>query len=81
MAPLFLRLAGSLVVVTLAGQGIGWALEAWVRRAPGPKPGEIKAEEVVARPPALAPFAQDEARASRGRTRVPGEAGSGGSPA
>ncbi|KMO16385.1 hypothetical protein [Methylobacterium platani] len=38
-APLFLHLAGSLVFVAAAGRGIGWALDAWVRRAP-PAPEE-----------------------------------------
>ena len=33
-APLFLHIAGSLVFVAAAGRGIGWALDAWVRRAP-----------------------------------------------
>ncbi|AWN49332.1 hypothetical protein DK419_25745 [Methylobacterium terrae] len=33
-APLFLHLAGALVFVAAAGRGIGWALDAWVRRAP-----------------------------------------------
>ncbi|PIK74418.1 hypothetical protein CS379_02590 [Methylobacterium frigidaeris] len=33
-APLFLHLAGSLAFVAVAGRGIGWALDAWVRRAP-----------------------------------------------
>ncbi|MGE7415488.1 hypothetical protein [Methylobacterium tarhaniae] len=33
-APLFLHLAGSLAFVAAAGRGIGWALDAWVRRAP-----------------------------------------------
>ncbi|TNC12377.1 hypothetical protein FF100_16260 [Methylobacterium terricola] len=44
-APLFLHLAGSLAFVAIAGRGIGWALDAWVRRAPdaaaappGPEP-------------------------------------------
>lgn len=35
-APLFLHLAGALVFVAAAGRGIGWALDAWVRRAPDP---------------------------------------------
>ena len=33
-APLLLHLAGSLAFVAAAGRGIGWALDAWVRRAP-----------------------------------------------
>lgn len=37
-APLFLHLAGSLVFVAAAGRGIGWALDAWVRRASDPTP-------------------------------------------
>lgn len=35
-APLFLHVAGSLLFVAAAGRGIGWALDAWVRRAPDP---------------------------------------------
>ncbi|GJD51552.1 hypothetical protein OPKNFCMD_4307 [Methylobacterium crusticola] len=31
---LFLHVAGSLVFVVLAGRGIGWMLDAWVRLAP-----------------------------------------------
>lgn len=37
-APLFLHLAGSLAFVAAAGRGIGWALDAWVRRAPEAAP-------------------------------------------
>ncbi|MET7242966.1 hypothetical protein ABZT49_06315 [Methylobacterium sp. EM32] len=37
-APLFLHLAGSLAFVAVAGRGIGWALDAWVRRAPEAAP-------------------------------------------
>ncbi|QRE74254.1 hypothetical protein [Methylobacterium aquaticum] len=50
-APLFLHVAGSLVFVAAAGRGIGWALDAWVRRAPEdakqaePKPAEAKQAE------------------------------------
>ncbi|MCF4125224.1 hypothetical protein [Methylobacterium sp. SyP6R] len=48
-APLFLHIAGSLVFVAAAGRGIGWALDAWVRRAPdGAKPAEA---ETPAEPP------------------------------
>ncbi|KMO29421.1 hypothetical protein VQ02_29685 [Methylobacterium variabile] len=39
-APLFLHLAGSLAFVAVAGRGIGWALDAWVRRAPDGPDGE-----------------------------------------
>ncbi|MFH6786470.1 MULTISPECIES: hypothetical protein [Methylobacterium] len=42
-APLFLHLAGSLVFVAAAGRGIGWALDAWVRRAPEARPGPAEA--------------------------------------
>lgn len=43
-APLFLHIAGSLAFVAAAGRGIGWALDAWVRRAPdgGAKPAEAE---------------------------------------
>ncbi len=32
----FLTLAGAMALVAVAGRGIGWALDAWVRRAAGP---------------------------------------------
>lgn len=64
-APLFLHIAGSLVFVAAAGRGIGWALDAWVRRAPeDAKQAEAKqAEPKQAEPgtPAGAP-AQSGAR-------------------
>jgi hypothetical protein len=35
---LFLNLAGSMALAALAGHGIRWALDAWVRHAPaGPE--------------------------------------------
>ncbi len=32
----FLTLAGAMALVAVAGRGIGWALDAWVRRAADP---------------------------------------------
>ena len=59
-APLFLHIAGSLVFVAAAGRGIGWALDAWVRRAPEdakqaePKQAEPKQAEPKQAEPKLA---------------------------
>ncbi|SFU42259.1 hypothetical protein SAMN02799631_00608 [Methylobacterium sp. 174MFSha1.1] len=56
-APLFLHLAGSLAFVAVAGRGIGWALDAWVRRAPGaappaePEPADRSGEAPAEAPP------------------------------
>jgi hypothetical protein len=49
-APLFLHLAGSLAFVAVAGRGIGWALDAWVRRAPETAPPAQPAEPAGAEP-------------------------------
>ncbi|TGD96054.1 hypothetical protein [Methylobacterium nonmethylotrophicum] len=61
-APLFLHLAGSLAFVAVAGRGIGWALDAWVRRAPDGPEGDVApaAHPEPPRPPA--PFPERAAR-------------------
>ncbi|AWB20760.1 hypothetical protein DA075_07370 [Methylobacterium currus] len=53
-APLFLHLAGSLAFVAVAGRGIGWALDAWVRRAPETAPPAAP-EDTAGTEPAEAP--------------------------